>query len=49
MRSGSIADLAITTDYRQVLSELMSGAMGFADTAALFPGFTPGTSLGLLR
>jgi len=43
------ADLAITTDYRQVLSELMSGAMGFADNAALFPGFAPGSSLDLLR
>jgi uncharacterized protein (DUF1501 family) len=33
------ADLAITTDYRTVLAELMAGHMGFADTGLLFPGF----------
>lgn len=42
------ADLAISTDYRQVLAELMRGPMGFADTATLFPGFTPGAALGFL-
>ena len=42
------ADLAITTDYRSVLAEMMAGHMGFADTAALFPGFE-GTSIGYLR
>lgn len=35
------ADLAITTDYRAVLSEIMSAHMAFADNAALFPDFTP--------
>jgi uncharacterized protein (DUF1501 family) len=33
------ADLAITTDYRTVLAELMAGHMGFSDTGVLFPGF----------
>jgi uncharacterized protein (DUF1501 family) len=33
------ADLAITTDYRDVLADVMEGHMGFADHAALFPGF----------
>jgi uncharacterized protein (DUF1501 family) len=33
------ADLAITTDYRTVLAELMGGHMGFSDTGVLFPGF----------
>jgi uncharacterized protein (DUF1501 family) len=33
------ADLAITTDYRTVLAEMMAKHMGFADTAKLFPGF----------
>ncbi len=33
------ADLAITTDYRTVLSEMMAGHMGYSDTATLFPGF----------
>lgn len=34
------ADLAVTTDYRDVLAEVMAGHMGFADTAVLFPGLT---------
>jgi uncharacterized protein (DUF1501 family) len=33
------ADLAITTDYRTVLAEVMSKHMGFTDTAKLFPNF----------
>ena len=33
------ADLAITTDYRSVLAEMMEGHMGFSDFAKLFPGF----------
>jgi uncharacterized protein (DUF1501 family) len=33
------ADLAITTDYRTVLAEVMSKHMGFADTEKLFPKF----------
>jgi uncharacterized protein (DUF1501 family) len=33
------ADLAITTDYRTVLAELMAGHMAFANTGVLFPGF----------
>jgi uncharacterized protein (DUF1501 family) len=33
------ADLAITTDYRTVLAEMMAKHMGFTDTAKLFPGF----------
>jgi uncharacterized protein (DUF1501 family) len=33
------ADLAITTDYRTVLAELMVTHMGFAETAKLFPNF----------
>jgi uncharacterized protein (DUF1501 family) len=32
------ADLAITTDYRDVLADVMEGHMGFADHATLFPG-----------
>ena len=32
------ADLAVTTDYRQVLAELLTGHMGLADAAAVFPG-----------
>lgn len=33
------ADLAITTDYRHVLAEMMQGHMGFADSGTLFPKF----------
>ncbi len=33
------ADLAITTDYRQVLAEMMSSHMQFADVQNVFPGF----------
>ena len=42
------ADLAITTDYRQVLSELLQSRMRGADVAKIFPGFEPGNLLGLV-
>jgi uncharacterized protein (DUF1501 family) len=42
-------DLAVTTDYRVVLSELVSGHLGQRDLTTVFPGFQPGASLGLLR
>ncbi len=35
------ADLDITTDYRHVLSEVMTHHMGFGDIERLFPEFTP--------
>ncbi|HUM27171.1 MAG TPA: DUF1501 domain-containing protein, partial [Anaerolineales bacterium] len=35
------ADLAITTDYRQVLSELLSTRLGNSNLEAVFPGFSP--------
>ena len=41
-------DLAITTDYRDVLSELVARHLGQRPEAA-FPGFTPGEPLGLIR
>ncbi|HNF95414.1 MAG TPA: DUF1501 domain-containing protein [Anaerolineales bacterium] len=34
------ADLAITTDYRSVLGELLSKRMGNADLESVFPGFS---------
>ncbi len=40
------ADLAVTTDYRQPLAELLGAHMGTQDIAPVFPGFTP-TPLGL--
>jgi len=35
------ADLAITTDYRHVLAEIMARHMMAQNNAALFPAFTP--------
>lgn len=40
------ADLAVVTDYRAVLAELLAGHMRMADPAPVFPGFQP-QSLGL--
>ena len=42
-------DLAVTTDFRTVLSELVRGHLGRNDLSSVFPGFKPGASLGLLR
>lgn len=42
-------DLAVTTDFRTVLSELLRGHLGRTDLNSVFPGFHPGSSLGLLR
>jgi uncharacterized protein (DUF1501 family) len=35
------ADLAVTTDYRQPLSEILRAHMGTSDLSMVFPGFTP--------
>jgi uncharacterized protein (DUF1501 family) len=42
-------DLAVTTDFRTVLTELVRGHLGRTDLSSVFPGFKPGSSLGLLR
>jgi uncharacterized protein (DUF1501 family) len=42
-------DLAVTTDFRQVLGELVSGHLGTTDLAQVFPGYRAGAPLGLLR
>jgi uncharacterized protein (DUF1501 family) len=42
-------DLAVTTDFRTVLSELVRGHLGRTELSSVFPGFTPDSSLGLLR
>src|SRR5215831_6691177 len=41
-------DLAVTTDYRDVLSELVRGHLGQQNLSNVFPGFQPGGPLGLL-
>jgi len=43
------ADLAITTDYRQVMSELLTRRLGNTDIGTVFPGFTPSGELGIYR
>ena len=43
------ADLAITTDYRQVLSEMLTRRLGNTDIDAVFPGFVPSSDLGIFR
>jgi uncharacterized protein (DUF1501 family) len=42
-------DLAVTTDFRAVLGELMMGHFGTKDLAPVFPGFHYGEPLGLLK
>ena len=42
------ADLAITTDYRQVISEVLATRFGNPDPGYVFPGFTPGATMGLV-
>lgn len=42
-------DLAVTTDFRTVLSELLRGHLGRTDLNSVFPGFRPPPPLGLLR
>ncbi|HWC96978.1 MAG TPA: DUF1501 domain-containing protein [Candidatus Sulfopaludibacter sp.] len=42
-------DLAVTTDFRAVLSELVSGHLGQKNLAQIFPGYRPAEPLGLLR
>ena len=42
-------DLAVTTDFRQVLGELVSSHLGTTNLAQVFPGFQPGEPLGLLK
>jgi uncharacterized protein (DUF1501 family) len=41
-------DLAVTTDYRDVLGELVRDHLG-AGPETVFPGFSVGTPMGLLR
>jgi uncharacterized protein (DUF1501 family) len=43
------ADLAITTDYRQVLSELLTRRLGNIDIGMVFPGYSLSGDLGIYR
>jgi uncharacterized protein (DUF1501 family) len=42
-------DLAVTTDFRSVLGEVITGHLGQKDLGPVFPGYKPGDPLGLLR
>ena len=42
-------DLAITTDYRRVLSEILIRRLGNADLGTIFPGYTEYTPLGIVQ
>ena len=42
-------DLAVTTDFRAVLGELVTGHLGQANVSEVFPGFKMGEKLGLLK
>lgn len=42
-------DLAVTTDFRAVLGELVATHLGRTDLQAVFPGFTAGGGPGLFR
>ena len=41
-------DLAVTTDFRAVFSEIVRGHLGVRDTGPIFPGFSPGPPLGFV-
>jgi uncharacterized protein (DUF1501 family) len=45
----SRADLAVTTDYRTVISELLEKRMGRGDVSSVFPGFSTASRLGIVR
>jgi uncharacterized protein (DUF1501 family) len=42
-------DLAITTDFRDVFTELVTGHLGATDVSRIFPGHKVGPRLGLLK
>ncbi len=41
-------DLALTTDFRDVFSEILTSHMGATNVSRVFPGFTPKSRLGLV-
>jgi hypothetical protein len=51
LSSGKLVDgdLAVTTDYRGILSEVIGARFPDVSTAGVFPGFKAGSSLGVMR
>jgi uncharacterized protein (DUF1501 family) len=41
-------DLAVTTDFRSVFAEVVTGHLGVRDTRTIFPGFTGAQTLGFI-
>jgi len=41
-------DLAVTTDFRSVFSEVVTGHLGVTDTRTIFPGFREPQKLGFI-
>ena len=41
-------DLAVTTDFRSVFSEVVRGHLGVTDTKSIFPGFKDTLKLGFI-
>jgi uncharacterized protein (DUF1501 family) len=42
-------DLAVTTDFRQVLGEIVAGHLGRKDLGQVFPGYALPSRLGVLK
>jgi uncharacterized protein (DUF1501 family) len=42
-------DLAVTTDFRDVFIEVVTGHLGARDVSKIFPGFTSTKTLGFLK
>ena len=42
-------DLAVTNDYRQVLGEVVKSRFADASLSSVFPGFKPGSAIGVMR
>lgn len=42
-------DLAVTTDFRSVFSEVVRAHLGLTDTSHVFPGFKDRTQLGFMK
>ncbi len=42
-------DLAVTTDFRSVLTEVISTQLGLTDPEKVFPGYSPGEPMGLTK
>jgi uncharacterized protein (DUF1501 family) len=41
-------DLAVTTDFRDLFGEVLTGHLGATELSAVFPGFRPGARVGVM-